>query len=184
MLYRELEQVTGALDEQAEGLVSMLAMLQSGAERDEIRRRPVIRRRKTGDAMRIYIASKTKHAARWVLLRRLGAPIVSTWIDEAGDGASPDIPDLAMRCIREAATADRVVLYCEPGELHKGTLIEVGAALASGVPVYCVGWCDSMSDTFARHPLWHVAESVEAAIGRPMRAALSSAATGEGEVGR
>lgn len=114
--------------------------------------------------MKIYVASKTKHADLWRAWRDTGVPIVSTWIDEAGPGASPDVPDLARRCIEEAAGADRVVLYCEPGELHKGTLIEVGAALACGVPVYCVGWCDSMSDTFARHPLWHTVASIEKAF--------------------
>ncbi len=33
----------------------------------------------------IYIASKTEHAHRWRFLRdKVGEPIISTWIDEAG----------------------------------------------------------------------------------------------------
>lgn len=114
--------------------------------------------------VRIYTASKVKHAAVWRKLRDGGVPINSTWIDEAGEGDSSDLVDLASRCINEARSASAIVLYCEPGELLKGALFEAGAALAAGVPVFCVGTCDSLSKTFNRHPLWHTAESVEVAI--------------------
>jgi hypothetical protein len=46
------------------------------------------------DRRGIYIASKTKHAARWLEYRAQGEPIISTWIDEAGEGASADLHDL------------------------------------------------------------------------------------------
>lgn len=117
--------------------------------------------------MKTYIASKTKHAARWRMLRDMGGlNVTSTWIDEAGPGESKDVADLARRCVEEAKAADRLILYCEPGELHKGSLIEVGAALAAGVPVYCVGTCESLSDTFARHPLWTQCEDIWDALGK------------------
>ncbi len=87
----------------------------------------------------IYIASKTKHAERWRLLRANGVPIVSTWIDDAGEGETTDWNDLWERCIAEVKGARAVVLYVEPEETHKGTLIEVGVAIASGVPVFWVG---------------------------------------------
>lgn len=88
----------------------------------------------------IYIASKTKHADRWRFLRdKIGEPIISTWIDEAGEGESSDLNDLWQRCIREASTARILILYREPGEVLKGGWVELGAALASDVTVYAVG---------------------------------------------
>jgi hypothetical protein len=104
----------------------------------------------------IYIASKTKHAPRWRDLRgNHGFQIISTWIDEAGPGESPNRPDLACRCISEAIMADRFILYCEPGEVLKGALVEMGAALAAGKPVFTVGECDNWpaGSAFVDHPL-------------------------------
>lgn len=88
----------------------------------------------------IYITSKTKHADQWRLLRdKLGYPVISTWIDEAGEGQSKDLADLWDRCIREASTAKVLVIYRESDEVLKGGWIELGAALASGVTVLAVG---------------------------------------------
>ena len=87
----------------------------------------------------VYIASKTKHAQRWKDLRASGVPIVSTWIDEAGEGETKSYADLWSRCIREAMTAERFIIYAEPGEVLKGALVEMGAAIAAGVPVFSVG---------------------------------------------
>lgn len=88
----------------------------------------------------IYIASKTKHADRWRLLRdKIGEPIISTWIDEAGEGETADYHDLWDRCLKEAAGADVLIAYREPGEVLKGGWVEIGAALASGVTVFAIG---------------------------------------------
>lgn len=111
---------------------------------------------------KIYIASKTKHAAKWLKLRSLGVPIISTWIDEAGEGQSSDLSDLAARCIEEVRSADRVVLYLEDGDTLKGQLIEVGAALACGVPVYSFGF--DQRSAFRRHPLWIECINLESAF--------------------
>lgn len=114
--------------------------------------------------MKIYIASKTKHAEKWKKLRNAGVNIISTWIDEAGAGESKNLTDLAARCIDEAKSADRLILYCEPSDKLKGALIEVGAALASGVPVYVVGWGESLSTALNQHPLWKEALSLKHAL--------------------
>jgi len=50
----------------------------------------------------IYIASKSKHAPQWRALRDSGVPIISTWIDEAGEGETLDWTALWKRCIHEA----------------------------------------------------------------------------------
>lgn len=92
------------------------------------------------DRQGIYIASKVKHADRWRTLRDdYGDPIISTWIDEAGVGESASLEDLWRRCVHEASTAAALIIYCEPDEVLKGAWVELGAALASGVPVFAVG---------------------------------------------
>jgi hypothetical protein len=112
----------------------------------------------------IYIASKAKHGARWVSLREQGWPICSTWIDESGEGETQDVRDLWDRCVNESASADVLILYAEPGEVMKGGLVEMGAALARGVRVLYVGptgllsalhhrlvsWCGEGADGLAR----------------------------------
>lgn len=116
-----------------------------------------------------YIASKTKHAYRWVELReflrkRNSYRITSTWIDEAGVGQTKSHEELAVRCISEVADSDFVIFYCEDGEIHKGSLIEVGAALAFQKQVRSVGECDSLSKTFVKHPLWKQFASLQEAL--------------------
>lgn len=88
----------------------------------------------------IYIASKTRHADRWRFLRdKVGEPIISTWIDEAGAGESACLDDLWRRCIKEASSCQVLIVYREPSDVLKGAWVEVGAALAAGIPVYAVG---------------------------------------------
>ena len=88
----------------------------------------------------IYIASKTRHADRWRFLRdMIGEPIISTWIDEAGEGESADLHDLWSRCLSEAANCRLLIAYRERDEIFKGGWVEIGAALSSNIPVYAVG---------------------------------------------
>lgn len=121
--------------------------------------------------LRIYVASKTKHAWRWLELRALGRPIVSTWIDEAGEGETTDLADLWDRCIREASTATAVVVYAERDEVLKGAYVEVGAALALGVPVFLVG---DPSGTCWHHRLVTRCASVDEAFLRALGAWLNA----------
>ena len=109
----------------------------------------------------IYLASKSIHAPMWKQWRDQGYNIISTWIDEAGDGESESMEDLWMRCIDESSRADYLIAYHEPGEIWKGAFVEIGAALASGKPVVVVGeppgsWID--------HPNVTVVSSVETAF--------------------
>lgn len=93
---------------------------------------------------KIYIASKTVHAAKWRELRNDDVQIISTWIDEAGPGETKSFSDLWFRCVKEASEADATIIYREPGEILKGAFIEVGAALANDKFVYAVG-CSEFS---------------------------------------
>lgn len=112
----------------------------------------------------IYFASKVWHAKQWQTLRDAGVLTVSTWIDEAGEGQTADYAELSDRCVAEISRASAVLLYCEPGEILKGALIEVGVALATGTPVLCVGECESLSRVFRKHPLWQEFSTVDEAL--------------------
>ena len=93
----------------------------------------------TGVRGGIYVASKTAHARMWQHHRAIGVPIISTWIDEAGPGETTDWVDLWRRSIAEAGSAAALVLYRVGDEVLKGAWAELGAALASGVPVFACG---------------------------------------------
>jgi len=117
----------------------------------------------------IYFASKVIHAPRWQALRASGVTTSSSWIDEAGEGQTADYAELSERCLNEIAKAERLVLFCQPGEILKGALLEAGAALMAGTPVFLVGECESLSRVFRKHALWHECASVEEAVTTPVR---------------
>ena len=123
----------------------------------------------------IYIASKAKHGQRWRALRADGVPIISTWIDESGEGETADWGGLWMRSIREASGATAVVVYNEPEERMKGALVEIGAALSHNVPVFWSGPDRDPEDkeyTVVRHPL----VTRCASLGQAVRLANSASA--------
>jgi hypothetical protein len=116
--------------------------------------------------MRIYVASKARHASWWKALRAANVPIVSSWIDWPGNstGVEPSSDawsDHWSRCITEAANADVCLFVCNDGEQACGQLIEAGAALAAGKRVFIVS---SYTWTFADHPRCRVFGSLADAI--------------------
>jgi len=89
---------------------------------------------------------------------------VASWVDEAGEGQSADYAELAGRCVREVTGSNLGLLYSERGEVLKGALIELGAALGSGVPVAYIGSGAGPSRVFRRHPLWREYRTIEDAL--------------------
>lgn len=91
---------------------------------------------------RIYVASRASvpaRSAQWRALRAQGVPILSSWIDEAGEGETACLTELWVRIQREIEACDRLVLYAEPSDFPlKGAYVEVGMALALGKPVFVV----------------------------------------------
>lgn len=116
----------------------------------------------------IYTASKTTHAHLWKRFRADGYPIISTWLDEAGKGETKSFEDLWARCVSEAASCAALVAYRESGEILKGGLIEIGAALANGRPVFFVGDVEGYS--FKAHPLVTICPDIETAFRRAQEA--------------
>lgn len=90
----------------------------------------------------IYVASRAsvpERAAMWRGLRARGVPIVSTWIDESGEGETDDLSELWSRIEVEIRSARGLVVYAEADDFPlKGALVEVGIALGAGVPVAAV----------------------------------------------
>lgn len=105
----------------------------------------------------IYGASKTVHAPLWVTLRDQGFNIVSSWIDLPRDktGQQIDHSKLWRDIEADVRRADFLVLYCLPGELLKGALVELGMALALGKTAFVYGHRDNdCIGTFRAHPLF------------------------------
>lgn len=91
---------------------------------------------------RVYVASKAKYGPMWQRARQDYADkldVISTWIDESGEGETEDFASLWNRCIHEAGAADFLIAYHEQGEEWKGAFIEIGAALAHRTRVLVVG---------------------------------------------
>lgn len=89
----------------------------------------------------IYVASRASIPARsamWRELRSQGWQIESSWIDEAGEGETPDFTELWDRIMREIRVSRKVVLYAEQDDFPlKGAILEAGIALGMGKPVIC-----------------------------------------------
>jgi hypothetical protein len=106
--------------------------------------------------VKIYPASKAKHAPWWRALRACGLPIEATWPDwplnEPGAPA-PTADDWRAHwdnCITGAAAADVLLFVDQVDETAKGALVELGAALARGRRVFMVSDRDW---SFRHHPL-------------------------------
>lgn len=120
-------------------------------------------------APRVYLAGKTWRAPIWRWLAGGGSKglfsVNATWPWLPGALPTRLHAELWARCVDEASRADFLCVIARPGDVLKGTMIEIGAALANGVPVYQVGVCNSLKSgdgsdaSFVSHPLWRVAES-------------------------
>jgi hypothetical protein len=118
---------------------------------------------------RVYVASKSKYGRLWRERRDEWADrltITATWIDESEMGATEDHADLWRRCVAEAAQADALVAVHHDGEAWKGAYVEIGAALAHGVPVFVVG---DPPGSFLHHPLIIRCADVDAALAAALR---------------
>lgn len=87
----------------------------------------------------LYVASRVARASQWRELRASGVPIVSSWIDEAGEGQTTDLSELWTRIVGEILVCDALLFYGDVTDAPwKGALVEVGAALALRKPVFVV----------------------------------------------
>jgi hypothetical protein len=106
----------------------------------------------------------------WQSLRAQGWPIVSSWIDEAGEGETGDFTELWQRIHDEIAASCGVVLYAEESDFPmKGAFIECGMAIGMGKPVAVVLKFPLMDrsmrplGSWANHPLVKLCQSLDQA---------------------
>lgn len=89
-----------------------------------------------------YVASRASVLARgtmWRAIRDSGVRINSSWIDEDGEGQTQSFSNLWLRIESEIKRSAALILYAESEDFPlKGAYIEVGMALAFGIPVCLV----------------------------------------------
>lgn len=118
----------------------------------------------SSEKLAVYVASRASIPARSAMWReyrdRWGANIISSWIDEAGEGETGDFADLWTRIHGEILRCERFVLYAEQGDFPlKGALVEAGIALAARKPIWVMGnltlegRTDRPLGSWIRHPL-------------------------------
>lgn len=123
----------------------------------------------------VYVASRAsipERAGMWRLLRAAGAQIISSWIDEDGEGETACFTELWSRIEAEVKACDRLVLFAAPEDFPlKGALVEVGMALALGKPVIVVApnvILDPRSrrplGSWSSHPLVRFSQDIEEAV--------------------
>jgi nucleoside 2-deoxyribosyltransferase len=112
----------------------------------------------------IYVASNIRFIDFWKKLRDSGVVISSTWIDHVPErGDKKAISRIWLNCFQEIQQSDMVMVKAEKEDKFKGVLVEVGAALVLGKPVYLVGENNNMGDVY-HHPLFYKVSSPEEAI--------------------
>lgn len=111
----------------------------------------------------IYFASKVQHAAKWRALDTK-YDICSTWIYQPFKLSSKDeAKQLWVDCLGDIERCDVIIAYREEGEVMKGALIEIGAALALRKPVYLVNYL-TYGGSWTCHPLVKHCKTVEEAL--------------------
>jgi hypothetical protein len=88
---------------------------------------------------RVYVVSKIQHKRVWHRLRQVtNLPIISSWIDDP-DEPHIDFTEAWPRYLGEAASATDVIALITPGDVLKGGILEIGAALGAKARLILVG---------------------------------------------
>jgi hypothetical protein len=89
--------------------------------------------------MKVYCASKSKHAPTWIEWKKKGAEITSSWLAKFDQGRLPDQTEHWDQILADITGSDALLFYSEPGEIQKGALGEFGIAFALGKKLFYVG---------------------------------------------
>tara|TARA_B100000508_G_scaffold111285_1_gene89526 strand:+ start:180 stop:545 length:366 start_codon:yes stop_codon:yes gene_type:complete len=103
--------------------------------------------------MTVYVSSKLKHKDMWLGRREEGLPVISSWIDGEKIEGGYALDMMWERYLTEISEARYIIVYVEPGDILKGALIELGAALYKNIPVYVV-WDGSIMDLEKQVGTW------------------------------
>lgn len=130
-----------------------------------------------------YTAGKIWHAPKFQMLRDMGWPVNSRWIDldpVADEHFITHQKDkLWQLCLEDVCNSSFLLLYCEDmQEEQRGALVEIGMAMAFGKPIYVVGRCktvvahESSDVAFTHHNLWTWVDSSDLIRGTALAIAL------------
>lgn len=91
--------------------------------------------------MKIYCASKSRHAPLWQEWKARGVAITSSWLDKFDQGRLPDQTSHWNDILRDIESSDALVLYSQEDDnlKHKGALAEFGIGFALGKKLFYVG---------------------------------------------
>ena len=93
--------------------------------------------------IKVYIASKRRHAAKLAAIDVPGIHVNSRWIDlallEAGRKRKKPVTQWQQENFDDIASAHFIVLYLEPGDELEGALWETGYAAGLGKKIWIAG---------------------------------------------
>lgn len=100
--------------------------------------------------IKVYISAKLHHAAKLAALRVDGFHINARWIEmaESGRKRMKPVTHWQQENFDDITTAHFIILYVEPSDDLKGSLVEIGYALAHGKRVFIVGNAVKTDDGF------------------------------------
>lgn len=105
--------------------------------------------------MRVYVAGKFEEKGRVQevqdVLKAHGHTVTFDWTRRADELETEANAVADIAGVREA---DALVVVMEREHTYRGTWVEVGAALISGKPVYCIGGGPHTDTVFTKHPLF------------------------------
>jgi len=103
----------------------------------------------------VYVASHIRFAEYWRKQRDSGVQISSSWIDHpASRNDNEAISRLWEKCFEEIRRSDMILVRSEKEDRLKGVLVEIGAGLVLGKPVYLMGDDENIGDV-RNHPLFY-----------------------------
>lgn len=118
--------------------------------------------------IRIYTSSKMRHGHMWRKICDARSDVIfhARWLKHIQIG-TPDTPTHArkfwLQDQQDVRDADVLIVYAEPEDRLRGALVEVGMALAYGVPVIVVGEHEDYG-TWRWHPAIHWADTLHNAL--------------------
>ena len=118
--------------------------------------------------LRIYTASKLRHAPKWRDICDKNSNFIfhARWLKHTRIG-TPDGPEHApafwLQDQQDVKDSDALIVYAEKGDKLRGALVEVGMALAYGVPVILIGEHEDWA-TWRWHPGVHWVPDIDSAI--------------------
>lgn len=115
--------------------------------------------------IKVYTASKLKHAEKWKSIVIEGVEFVARW-PRLHVGNIPDDASYAkvfwQHDLEDVARADVILVYAEAEEHLRGALVEAGMAIALNKIVVVVGTHPDYG-TWQHHPLVYKVDNLDAA---------------------